>query len=163
MSADRTATIAPPLQAGKLAFEALVTAFGGQEAASAETGKSQPRICDYGRPNVAAYAPLDVIDTLEARTHGTEGWPHVTRWFCRRRGGIFMPLPEARVTGIRWTLLIAELGKEAGQLTHGVCSDLEDNEISPAEARRRLKDAGDLVRVAVELEAALKARAEENE
>lgn len=161
---DRSATIAPHLQAGKLAFDALVTAFGGQDAASAETGKSQPRICDYGRPNVAAFPPLDVIDTLEARTHGTDGWPHVTSWLCRRRGGIFLALPRATGTGARWGRLAAELTKDAAVLVNGICLDLDhDRDVTKAEATKRLKEAGELVRVAVELEAALKARSEETE
>src|SRR5206468_710369 len=107
-------------------------------------------------PNVPAYPPLDVIDALEERTHGTEGWPHVTRWLCRRRGGIFLPLPKVRGAAARWGRLVAALGKDAGNLINGICTDLDDdNDVSPAEAAKRLKGAGELVRVAVEVEAAL--------
>jgi hypothetical protein len=162
---ERTAFVAPHLQALKLAFSDSVGAFGKQEAAAAEVGRSQGRLCDYGRPNVDVFPPLDVIDALEARTEGTPGWPHVTRALCRRRGGAFVALPAARGRlGTRWSRFVADLGKEAGELISGICRDLDDdNDVSPAEARRRLKDAADLVRVAVELEAALKARAEEAE
>lgn len=159
---ERDVVHPPHLQAGKLAFHDLLSAFGGQVAAAAETGKSQGRLSAYATPNTDAFPPLDAIDALEARTVGLPGWPHVTRWLCRRRGGIFLLLPAA-VRGLgKWSGFVARLGQEAGDLIAGICTDLsDDNELSPAEARRRLKDAADLVRVAVELEAALRARAGE--
>jgi hypothetical protein len=58
--------------------------------------------------------------------------------------------------------LLSELAKASGQLSAGILSDISsDNDISAPDAWRRLKDAGELVRVAVELEARLKARASE--
>jgi hypothetical protein len=159
---DRSVVLAPHLQDGKEAFQQLVGAYGGQVAAEALVGKSQARLSAYGGKNTPYFPPLDVIDALEARTEGLPGWPHITRWFCRRRGGLFLPLPGVGRTLGRWSVFIARLGREAGELISGICTDLsDDNELSPAEARRRLKDAAELVRVAVELEHALKARAGE--
>lgn len=152
----------PHLQGAKAAFKALVRAFGGQEAAEAELGKSQSRLSAYGGPNTADFPPIDLVDALEERTHGTAGWPLVTGWLCRRRGGLFLKLPEPGAPPTQWSGFMARLGKEAGELINGICTDLtDDNDVTPAEARKRLDDAADLVRVAVELEAALKARAGE--
>jgi len=164
MSADVRDIAHPPhLQGAKEAFKALVRAYGGQEAAvEGGCGKSQSRLCDYGRPNTPDFAPIDVVDFLEARTHGAPGWPHVTDWLCRRRGGVFLPLPDGEAPPGQWTGFVAALAEQAGGLTSGICTDLaDDHDVTPAEARRRLGDAAELVRVAVSIEAALKARAEE--
>lgn len=163
MSGDRDITLPPSLQAAKVATRDLVKSFGGQEAASAETGKSQSRICAYGHQNMADFAPLDVIDALEDRTVGLPGWPHVTRWLCRQRGGEFVQLPDPNVSAPSWGKLVASIAKEHGELTSGVIADLDDNDISPAEARARLKDAAELVHSAVQLEHALKQRAAEED
>jgi hypothetical protein len=161
MNGDRTLTLPPRLQSGKLAFGALVDAFGGQVAAAAETGKSQPRICAYAHPNTADFAPLDVIDALEARTVGTAGHPHVTAWLARQRGFELVRLPDPSAPPMCWTDLASEAAKASGQLVAGILADLSDCELSAGAAWRRLKDAAELVRVAVELEAALKTRAAE--
>lgn len=162
MNGDRTLTLPPHLQSAKLAFGALTDAFGGQVAAAAETGKSQPRICAYAHLNTPDFPPLDVIDALEARTVGTPGHPHVTGWLARRRGYELVRLPDPSAPPMSWAALTGETVKASGQLASGILADLTpDGSISASDAWRRLKDAGELVRVAVELEAALKARAAE--
>lgn len=164
MSGDRTVTLPPEQQAAKIAFRDLVRAFGGQEAAAAETGKGQSRIAAYGLTNAADFPPLDVIMKLEDRTLGLPGWPHVTLHLCRRLGGMFVRLPAVAAPSTSWTTHVAALAKEAGELQAGICTDLSSaNDVSPTEARGRLADAADLVRVAVQIEAALKARAEEQD
>lgn len=164
MSGERTVQLPPHLQSAKLAFGELVSAFGGQVPAALETGKSQSRICTYGHIHTEDYPPLDVIDTLEARTVGTPGHPHVTRWLARRRGCELVRLPDVSLVphGTSWSMLISLLSKEAGDLISGIAHDLSDNnDVDPPEARKRLRDAAELVRVAVQLEHALKQRAAE--
>jgi hypothetical protein len=162
MTTDRSLTLAPALQAGKAASKALVRAFGGQEASRLETGKSQSRVCSYGLPNTADFMPIDVVHALEASTHGTAGHPHVTRWLAREAGFELVPLPSAEAPAEQWNSYVAKLGRDAGCMIEGICTDLgADNDVTPADARRRLPDADDLVRVAVELRAALLARAGE--
>ena len=162
MSHDRTLTLAPHLQDGKAAFRELVRAFGGQEAVAALTGKSQSRICAYGLANTDDFAPADVIDAVEDRTAGLPGHPQVTRWLARRRGYGLVKLPDPAQAETGWSQMISELAREAGEVMSGVCSDLASgNDVTPAEARLRLGDAADLVRIAVELEHALKMRASE--
>jgi hypothetical protein len=107
MTGDRTLTLPPHLQSAKIAFGELVDAFGGQVAGAAETGKSQSRICAYAHPNTPDFAPLDVIDALEARTVGTTGHPHVTAWLARRRGFELVKLPDPSAPPMPMTALIA--------------------------------------------------------
>lgn len=164
MSGERDIVLPPRLQGGKIAFGELVDAFGGQVAASAETGKSQSRICAYAHRNMADFAPIDVVACLEQRTHGTHGHPHVTRWLARQAGFglVKLPDPAGIPTDTKWGLLASRLAKESGDVTSGICADLsDDNDIAPAEARARLNDAAELVRVAVELEHSLKMRSQE--
>lgn len=159
MSGDRSIVHPPHLQDAKVATDALIDAFGKQQSVAELVGRSQSRVSDWGRNNTPDFIPLDAIDAIEARTEGLPGWPHLTSWLCRRRGGIFLRLPSLSASGC-WGRMTARLAKEAGAVTSGLCADLaDDNDVSPAEARKRLKDAGELVRIAVELEAALKARA----
>jgi hypothetical protein len=159
---DRSLILPPDLQAGKAATKALIRAYGGQEAAAAERGKSQSRFCAYGLPNTDDFMPIDDVHALEARTHGAPGHPHVTRWLAREAGYELVPRPCAAQPETVWSAFVARLSREAGELMAGVCEDLAtENDVSPAEAKRRLPDAADLVRVAVELEHALKQRAAE--
>lgn len=127
MSADRSIVHPPHLQGAKVAFDELVRAYGGQVAASAETGKSQPRISAYGLLNTADFPPLDVIDTLEARTVGLPGHPHVTRWLARRRGMMLVPLPELQPSGA-WGQSLKQLGKEFGDVTGRICEAIGNPE-----------------------------------
>lgn len=162
MAGDRDLVLPSHHQSAKLAFGALLDAFGGQSAAAAETGRSQPRISAYAHLNMADFPPLDVIDALEARTVGVAGHPHVTTWLARRRGFELVKLPDPSAPPMPLTALLSEVAKAAGQLTAGILGELSaECDISPSEAWRRLKDVGELVRVAVELEARLKAKAAE--
>jgi hypothetical protein len=164
MSGERDLVHPPHLQGGKAAFRELLEAFGGQVAASVETGRSQPRLSAYAHPNTADFAPLDVIDALEDRTRGLPGFPHVTRWRARRLGFELVPLPEAILAGPSpaWGLMASRLAKEAGDVTSAICAGLaDDSDISPGEARGLLEKSAELVRIAVELEHALKGRAQD--
>lgn len=162
MNGERTLNLPPHLQSAKIAFGALTDAFGGQVPAAAETGKSQSRISAYAHPHTADFAPLDVIDSLEARTVGTHGHPQVTAWLARRRGYELVRLPDASAPPMPWTALIADAVHASGQVAGALLGDLDGSgEVSPGDAWRRLKDAAELVRVAVEIEARLKARCEE--
>src|SRR5688500_376488 len=112
MSGERNLILPPVLQSAKAAFRGLVRAFGGQEAAALETGKGQSRISAYGHANMADFAPLDVIDALERSTDGLPGWPHVTLWLCRQRGGMFVKLPDPAAPPSSWNAHLALLAKE---------------------------------------------------
>lgn len=127
----RTIVHPPPLQAGKAAFRALIAAYGGQDAAAIETGRSQSRLCAYGLPNTPDFAPLDIVVALEASTHGLPGHPPVTRWMARQAGYILVPRPTSGTEGV-WGTSLKQLSKEFGEVAERVCHALADPE-SPGE------------------------------
>ncbi|ETI63002.1 hypothetical protein C100_14915 [Sphingobium sp. C100] len=159
----RTATLSPDQQALKAAFKALAKAFGGQAAVEAETGIRQQEVSDYGLPNVARFAPIDLIDHLEDCTHGTAGWPHVTSWLCRRRGGVFVPLPLGRDDADGMMRTVAEMAAEFGDVSRAVADAVcphgpDGEEVNPTEARRALDALDDLDRVSAQLRLKLAAK-----
>lgn len=159
MSGERTLQLPSHLQSGKIAFGELVDAFGGQAAASAETGKAQPRISAYGHRNTADFPPLDVIDTLEDRTVGAAGHPHVTAWLARRRGFELVKAPDPSAPTMPLTTLVSDLVRTSGQLSSAILD--AGGELHGGEAWRRLGDADDLVRIAIQMRHALQQRAAE--
>ncbi|MES2138000.1 MAG: hypothetical protein V4502_13205 [Pseudomonadota bacterium] len=164
MSGDRDIVLPPRLQAAKAAFRDLVDAFGGQEATSAETGKSQSRISAYGHRNMGDFPPVDVVARLEASTAGSAGHPHVTRWLARQAGYALVSLPDPSAPSMQWTAIISELTRATGQLSSALLDDLSDGpDIGATAAWRRLKAADDLLRIAVEIDHALRLRASEEE
>ncbi|WP_370169783.1 hypothetical protein [Sphingobium abikonense] len=153
---SRSATLSPDQQSLKAAFKALAKAFGGQVAVEAETGVRQQEISDYGLPNVARFAPIDLIDHLEDCTHGAAGWPHVTSWLCRRRGGVFVPLPQGSNDADGMMRTVAEMAAEFGDVSRAVADAVCPNgpdgeEVNPTEARLALDALDDLDRVSAQL------------
>jgi hypothetical protein len=88
MSTPRDIRLSPEDLALKLAFHEAVLAAGGQKFVERETGKAQSRISDYGSPNTADFAPVDVIRKVEALGAGAPGHPHVTRALARASGAV---------------------------------------------------------------------------
>lgn len=162
---NRRAALSPAQQAGKAAFKALAKAFGGQDAVAAEFGVRQQDVSDYGLANVARFAPIDLIDALEDCTVGLPGWPHVTSWLCRQRGGLFLPLPQGvpDAAGMMRTVadMAAELGAVSRAVTDAVCPHGPDGEeVNPTEALVGLDALDELDRASARLRHALMARAD---
>lgn len=162
---SRTLVLSPDQQSGKAAFAASVKAFGGQEAASAETGVRRQKISDMGLPNVAEYPTLDLIDALEERTVGLPGWPHVTTWLSRRRGGVFVPLPQGEPDAEGIMLTVAELAGELGDVSRAVSEAVSASgdggrEVTADEARAALRELDGLDRTSAQLRHKLKAHIE---
>ncbi|HWT12269.1 MAG TPA: hypothetical protein VN231_05920 [Allosphingosinicella sp.] len=156
MTVDRSASLTARQRFHKVKARELVKRVGGLEDAAdyCRLGKSQ--LSDCCNPNVVAFLPSDAVEDLEA----VAGEPVMTRMQAREAGFGLVRLPDPGAAPTVWSGFIARLGREAGELIEGICTDLtDDNDVTPAEAGRRLADAADLVRVAVELEAALKTRA----
>lgn len=120
----RAVILTPDQQSGKAGFKALVKAYGGQEAVAAEFGLRQQKISDMGLPNVAEFATIDLIDALEDRTHGTAGWPLVTNWLCRRRGGVFVHLPQGSEDGDGLMRTVIEMAGDLGDVSDAVAHAL---------------------------------------
>lgn len=162
MSGGRDLVHPPLLQGLKAATKAAVRAFGGQDAAALHIGRGQSQVCNYGLPNTPDFIAVDAVLALEGATHGTPGHPHVTRYLAREAGFALAPLPSAGVPGKDWGEHSAALIKEMGDVLAGLGEALKgDHDVRAAEARALRPEASDLVRAAVELEAALKARAGE--
>lgn len=153
------ANLPPKLQSLKGAVGDLIRAFGGQEAAAAETGKSQSQINRYQNVNSEDFAPVHVIAALERATQGLTGAPHVTRWMARDLGFALVKLPgvdDATVWGRRG----GQLMKEAGDIINGIGRAIEgDGDVDPGEAKAMLADADELVAIACEIREALARRA----
>jgi hypothetical protein len=147
----------------KAAMRDLVAACGGQEGAAASCGRGQQRISTYGQRNSDVFAPIDVIAALEAVARAEPGYPHVTRALAAEAGFALIALPDPYRPATKWSRFVAELAREAGETISGIAGDLaDDNDVSPAEARGRLKDADELIEIAVQLRAALAQRAEDD-
>lgn len=153
---SRNATLTPEQQTGKAAFKALAKSYGGQEAVAEETGIRQQEISDYGLPNVAKFASVDLVDFLEDRTVGLPGWPHITGWLCRRRGGVFVPLPQGGADADGMMRTVAEMAAEFGDVSRAVADAVcphgpDGEEVNAAEARTALAALDDLDRVSAQL------------
>lgn len=127
-------TLPPRAQSLKNATKALIRAYGGQEAAEAETGKSQTQISRYGSVDSDAFAPIDFVASLEAATHGQPGHPHITRWLARNAGGVFVTLPKAASAEADWHQAMAAVAKESSEVIQRVCAALPDG-VTAAEIR----------------------------
>ncbi len=148
------------LQADKA--RALIAAVGGLEAASEISEISTSQLSRYQSKHHHDSMPGRVIELLEAVTHGQTGHPIMTRHLAKRQGYALVPLPGALPGDGEWNRHIAHLSEQASGVIAGLSMDLaDDQDVSPAEARKRLSDADQLVQVAVEIQAALKAKAAE--
>lgn len=150
----------------KAATRALVETTGGTDGA-AETLTTpdrrvrQQRISDCQCSNTDDFLRLDEVARLEDVAIRTPAWPPVTRALADRHGFELVRRPVAAAPETDLTALLGRLCKEHGELAAGVCADIASDRLSPArEAAARLPDARDLVRVAIELEAALRAIAD---
>lgn len=153
---SRSVVLTPDQQTGKAAFKALAKAFGGQQAVEAETGIRQQDISDFGLPNVAKFATIDLIDRLEESTVGLPGWPHITSWLCRRRDGVFVPLPKGGADADGMMRTVAEMAAEFGDVSRAVADAVcphgpDGEEVNETEARTALDALDDLDRVSAQL------------
>lgn len=135
----RTLTLSPDQQAGKAAFKALAKAFGGQAAVEAETGVRQQKISDMGLANVDEFPTLNLINFLEDRTVDLPGWPHVTGWLCRQRGGVFVPVPKTAADVSSLMRCMVEMTTEMGDVSRSIGEAVSTNseggsDIKPREA-----------------------------
>lgn len=159
----RSVALSPDQQSGCASFKALGRAYGGQEAVAAATGIRQQEISDYGLPNVAKFASIDLVDWLEDRTVGLPGWPHVTHWLCQRRGGVFVPLPQGDDDADGMMVTVAELAGELGDvsraISEAVCASGDGGrEVTSTEAAAALAELDGLDRTSAQLRLKLQAK-----
>ncbi|HVQ09549.1 MAG TPA: hypothetical protein VMS43_14045 [Allosphingosinicella sp.] len=146
MSGDRRSVVhSPPLQRAKAATKALVRAAGGQEAAAADTGKSQARLSAYGVPNAPDFAPIDVVVALEGITHGLPGHPHVTRYLAGEAGFLLVPKPQVQPGNSDWCLAlaaaVADFGDVQDRLLRAMPGGVTAQEVRDTDIRREIAEA----------------------
>lgn len=139
----------------KAATRRLVDEAGGQESAASITRiSSHATVGRYCRTQDTEFAPIDVIADWEADT----GNPLVTRALADLAGLIVIPKPSVEGDPV-WVARLGALAKEAGEAIARVGEALGDGTITAEESKRLSlrEQMSDVLRVAAEMEAALKA------
>lgn len=121
----------------------------------------QQRVSDLGndqRPDIVRITEAALFDRL---TRGKPGGAHFARYLADNIGCALIPLPASDMPQTIWGQYLGLLLQEVGELSAGLGMDLaDDNDVSPAEARKRVADAEQMVNAAVQIHEALKRRAE---
>lgn len=122
----------------------------------------QPRVSELGSDR----HPDKILRITEAAlfdrlTHGKPGGAHFARYLADNIGCALIPLPSPDLPQTIWGQFIGQVLQEVGELSAGLGMDLaDDNDVSPAEAKKRVADAEQMVAAAVQIHEALKRRAE---
>lgn len=137
----------------------LVESVGGFEASSGfcRIGKSQlHNACSES--DAATFLPADVIMDLEPLTANAPEYPVVTRYLARRRGFELFKLPPATCAGQDWATLLAQHGRENGDVVAKIATHLMSGITA-----RQVRDCGlieeidEAIAVLVNMRAAAKA------
>lgn len=114
----------------KRASRALVNAVGTQsEAAEILHMKAdgQRRISEMCSPNCPDSLTLFQALELEDEAIGSPEWPQVTRAMARHHGFELFPITCPAPVGVDWQRALAELGREAADVTQKICTALADD------------------------------------
>ncbi|AYJ85318.1 hypothetical protein D3Y57_04690 (plasmid) [Sphingomonas paeninsulae] len=123
----------PAKQAVKAASKALVRAAGGLEAAAEFSRPNKSVLGEYGRPEGDCFMPVDVVEDLEAITHGQAGHPIVTRHLAARAGYALVKLPTASDIDSDWLAQVGRLVSDSGAIIAGISSAAADKVINSAD------------------------------
>lgn len=141
----------------KAATRDLIAASGGTDGAGATIGVRQQRMSDCQNPFNPDFLRINEVAALEDLKRA----PIVTRALAKRQGYALVQLPDASAPETIWSLFVAKLAREGGDVMSRIAEALvDDNDISPGEAGAMLGDADELVDIAVQIQNALRARAE---
>jgi hypothetical protein len=148
-------SLSPRDQARKIAFRELIEAVGGFEAAAlnCRLGKSQLHRC--ASTHCPDFAPIDVVQQLEAITRGRPGWPVVTRLHARDLGMALVALPTDPVTPAALYEALAAAIREANDVSTGLIAALGDGVCTPDEAAALLPECLDAAAKQMKLHALL--------
>ena len=144
-----------PLQRVKASTKALIRAAGGLEACQEATGKSTSTLSRYQSINDEAFAPIDVVVTLEGITHGHAGHPPVTRLLADLAGYALFRKPQVDVHGHDLLELLAGQSRMAGGIASGICTALADGKVDAHEASPVRANIADLIQYLLTMDAAL--------
>lgn len=140
----------------KAASADLVGAAGGIEAAADLLGRGKSTVGRYVNINDEEYfIPVNAVAALERVTHGTPGWPQVTRAMCALAGGVFVPLPDAAAGDGELRGHVMQLSSELGDVARELDTALRDERITVREEAAIHRQIDDLIAKAVELKRAV--------
>jgi hypothetical protein len=136
---------APDKQALKRETRALIKAAGGLEAAATLCRPGKTQLGNYQSFNADDYMPIDVVADLEAVTHGTAGWPILTRRLATMAGGAFVELPEPDAMDRGWYAELGTLAADQAGISQRICMAVSnDDDVDAAEVKKlRLIEACD--------------------
>lgn len=144
----------------KVVTRKATQAAGGTKVL-AQFGTRQQRLSDCGCPNTADFLRVDEVAAIEDLSVGRPGWPHFTRHLAARQGFALVQLPSPDLPDTQWSQRCATLLREVGETVAGIGEALADDlDVSPEEAKVQLVEVDEMVAAAVELQAALRRRAD---
>jgi hypothetical protein len=145
----------PAKQAAKAASKALVRAAGGLEAAAEFSRPNKSVLGEYGRPEGDWFMPIDVVEDLEAITHGQAGHPIVTRHLAARAGYALVKLPNATEIDTDWLEQVGRLVGDSGAIIAGISKAAADKVVSADDVRafNLIGECDDLLALVVNMRA----------
>lgn len=132
--------------AGKTATKLLLSDLGGADAAETVTRVRRSQLFDYGNVAVDKYTPWDVMIDLE-RIAGT---PHLTAAAARIQGYMLVQIEAPRHSS-QLAVLMAEIGRDVGELFATASVALTHNKLTEGERLELLRELGELHRVTGEV------------
>ena len=127
----------------KTATKRVLADLGGADAAEPCTRVRRSQLFDYGNVFVPEkFVPADVIMDLEK----VGGAPHITAALARAQGYMLVMI-ETPPHGGALAALLAEIGRDVGELFATATTALTHSELSAAERLDLLRELGDLNRV----------------
>jgi hypothetical protein len=140
----------------KAATRAAVQAGGGQEAVVRFTRLSRPQaLSDHGNPaEDGRFMPIDVVADVEALTHGTPGFPAITRTLARLHGFDLVPMPRARGEAADYCQHLQAIVRETADVTLELSLHLMKPP-SEREAARLIREVDQAQQALAELKATL--------
>lgn len=153
--------LSPEEQSLALATKRAIQAAGGLERCADETGLGTSQLSRCCMPNCRDSITERDAATIEALGFGTPGHPHILRARARLLGFAVIKVPDTSLGATVWSQRAATLLKEGGDIVSGLGRALEtNNDVEPHEAKALLSDADELVTIALEIQAALRSRAD---
>lgn len=138
----------------------MIKGLGGVEAAAGFCRVGKSALSDNQSVNKPdSFVALDVVASLEPLTRERSGWPHVTQELCRRMGGVFVAVsePDTCRNPDQLATMLARLSSEMNDTTGAVCRSLGDGRLSSDERVAIEAELDDVIRVAVEMRAIVRA------
>lgn len=134
----------------KTATKLVLKDLGGADAAETCTRVGRSQLFDYGNIGMDKFIPVDVALDLER----VGGSPHITAALARMQGYMLVQIEVPRERGTL-AVLIAEIGRDVGELFATAAGALTHDKLTEAERQDLLRELDNLHRVTGEVMAFL--------